>query len=78
MPKKQLACNMKIYGGFLLALAGLIPFLTGTVLAALGLIRTGEHGSIQTNWRLVVTQKGKWCVSYRNWWIRAVSWTNKR
>ena len=32
----QLAHNMKIEGGFLPALAGLIPFLTGTVLPALG------------------------------------------
>ena len=36
MPKTQLAHNMKIEGGFLPALAGLIPFLTGTVLPALG------------------------------------------
>ena len=35
MSKTQLAYNMKI-GGFLPALAGLIPFLTGTVLPALG------------------------------------------
>ena len=32
----QLAYNMKIAGGFLPALAGLISFLTGTVLPALG------------------------------------------
>ena len=37
MSKKQLAYNMKkIEGGFLPGLAGLIPFLTGTVLPALG------------------------------------------
>ena len=36
MLKTQLSHNMKIEGGFLPALAGLIPFLTGTVLAALG------------------------------------------
>ena len=36
MPKTQLARNMKIERGFLPALAGLIPFLTGTVLPALG------------------------------------------
>ena len=36
MLKTQLAHNMKIEGGFLPALAGLIPFLTGTVLPALG------------------------------------------
>ena len=36
MSKTQLANNMKIEGGFLSALAGLIPFLAGTVLPALG------------------------------------------
>ena len=36
MSKTQLANNSKIEGGFLPALAGLIPFLTGTVLPALG------------------------------------------
>ena len=36
MSKTQLAHNMKIEGGFLPALAGLIPFLTETVLPALG------------------------------------------
>ena len=36
MSKTQLAYNMKIEGGFLPTLAGLIPFLTGTVLPALG------------------------------------------
>ena len=36
MSKTQLAYNMQIYGGFLPALAGLIPFLTETVLPALG------------------------------------------
>ena len=47
MSKTQLAHNMKIEGGFLPALAGLIPLLTGTVLRALGvgalsgLARTG-------------------------------------
>ena len=35
MSRTQLAYNMKI-GGFLPALAGLIPFLTRTVLPALG------------------------------------------
>ena len=37
MSRTQLAYNMKIEGGFLPMLAGLIPFLTGTVLPALGL-----------------------------------------
>ena len=47
MSKTQLAHNMKIEGGFLPALPGLIPFLTGTVLPALwdgalsGLASTG-------------------------------------
>ena len=36
MSRRQLAYNMKIEGGFLPMLAGLIPFLTGTVLPALG------------------------------------------
>ena len=36
MSKTQLANNMKIEGGFLPALAGLIPFITGTVLPTLG------------------------------------------
>ena len=36
MSKTQLAHNMKMEGLFLPALAGLIPFLTGTVLHALG------------------------------------------
>ena len=35
MSKTQLANNMKIEGGFLPVFAGLIPFLTGTVLPAL-------------------------------------------
>ena len=37
MSKTQLAHNMKIEG-FLPGLAGLIPFLTGTVLPALGVV----------------------------------------
>ena len=36
MSKTQFTYNMKIEGGFLPVLAGLIPFLTGTVLPALG------------------------------------------
>ena len=36
MSKTQLAHNMKIEGECLPAIAGLIPFLTGTVLPALG------------------------------------------
>ena len=37
MSKTQLPHNMKIERGFLPALAGLIPFLTRTVLPALGI-----------------------------------------
>ena len=36
MSRRNLAYNMKIEGGFLPMLAQLIPFLTGTVLPALG------------------------------------------
>ena len=36
MSKAQLPNNMKMEGGFLPALAGLIPFITGTILPALG------------------------------------------
>ena len=38
MSKTQLAYNMKIEGGFLPALAGLIQFIAGTVLFALGVV----------------------------------------
>ena len=37
MSRTQLAYNMKMEGGFLPMLAGLIPLLTETVLSALGL-----------------------------------------
>ena len=36
MSKTQLAYNIEIEGGFLPILAGLIPFLTGTILPVLG------------------------------------------
>ena len=36
MSRRQLAYKMKIEGEFLPMLAGLIPFLTGTVVPALG------------------------------------------
>ena len=36
---------MKIEGGFLPALAGLIPFLTGTVLPALGVVASSGLAS---------------------------------
>ena len=38
MSKNEFAHNMKIEGGFLPALAGLMPFLTGTVLPALEVV----------------------------------------
>ena len=44
----QLAHNMKIEGGFLTALAGLIPFLTETVLPAL------RFGELYQDWRVQV------------------------
>ena len=47
MSKTQLAHNMKIEGGFLPALAGLIPFLTGTVLPALGVEALSELASTE-------------------------------
>ena len=45
MSKTQLAHKMKIEGGFLPVLAGLIPFLTGTVLPALGVRALSELAS---------------------------------
>ena len=45
MSKKQLAHNIKIEGGFLQALAELIPFLTGTVLSVLGVGALSELAS---------------------------------
>ena len=52
MSRTQLACNMKIEGAFSQMLAGLIPFVTGTVLQALwvralsGLASTGVENII--------------------------------
>ena len=67
MSTTQFAYNMKI-GGFLPALAGLISFLTGTVLSALGVGALSEPASTgeQTNLKLVVSQETKWWVSDRN------------
>ena len=82
MSKKQLAYNMKIEGASLPALAGLIPFLTGTVLPALGvgalsgLASTGVEELLGNG--LYLKKEGKWYVLDRNLWRRAVSWTNKR
>ena len=56
---------MKIEGGYLPALAGLIPFQTGTVLPALrvgallGLVITGVQ---KTNLKWVVSQEGRLSV----------------
>ena len=47
MSKTQLAHNMKIEGGYLTALAGLIPFLTGAVLPALGVGALSELASTE-------------------------------
>ena len=80
MSKTQLTHNMKIEGGFLPALAGLIPFLTETVSSALGvgalsgLASTGVQKLIGNGLYL----KNGGSVSDRNWWKRAVSWPNKR
>ena len=46
MSRRQLAYNMKIEGGLLPMLAGLIPFLTSTVLPALGVGALSGPGSI--------------------------------
>ena len=45
MSKTQLSYNLKIEGGFLPAFAGFIPFLTGTVLPALGVGTWSELAS---------------------------------
>ena len=45
MSRRQLAYNMKMEGGFLPMLAGLIPFLAGTVLPALGVGALSELAS---------------------------------
>ena len=69
-----------IEGEFLPALAGLIPFLTGTVLPALGVEALSGPASkgVQTligNGLYLKKGGGVWD---RNWWRRAVSWPNKR
>ena len=45
MSKTQLAYNIEIVGGFLPALARLNPFLTGTILPALGVRTLSELAS---------------------------------
>ena len=66
MSRTQLAYNLKTEGGFLPMLAGLISFLTGTVLTALGvgtlsgLSRTGvqkltRYQFVSLKWRLCVS-----------------------
>ena len=67
--KIQLAYNMKIDGGFLPALAGLIPFPTGTVLPALGVVALSELASTGVQKLIgngLYSQEGKRCVSDRN------------
>ena len=65
MSKTQLAHNSKIEAGFLPALAGLIPFLTGTILpafgvgASLGLASSGVQKLIGNGF---VSQEGRKCV----------------
>ena len=66
MSRRQLAYNMKLEGGFLPMLAGLISFLTGTVLPALGvgaLSGLASTGVQKTNRKWVVPQEGRSCVS---------------
>ena len=61
MSKTQLAHNMKIEGGFLPALAGLIPFLTGTVLPELGveaLLGPASTGVQKLIWNGLYLKKG--------------------
>ena len=54
---------MKIEGGFLPALAGLIPFLTGTVLPILG-VGPLSAGEIISDWRVPISD---WRVpGYKN------------
>ena len=78
MSKTQLAHNSKIEGGFLPALAGLIPFQTGTVFRSWIFVGTGEFWCTKTNRKRFVSKEAKWCVSDRNRWKMAVSWTGKR
>ena len=81
MSKKQLAHNAKIEGGFLSGLAGLILFLTGTVLPALGvgalsvLASSGVQKLIGNG---LYIKERKCRVSDRNRWEGVVSWTGKR
>ena len=80
MSKTQLADNAKIEGGFLPALAGLILFLTATVLPALGvgsLSGLASSGVQKLIGNGLYLKKGSG-VSDRNRWERAVSWTGKR
>ena len=49
-----------------------------TSIRSWGFIRTGADESTITNRKRVVSQEGKWCVSDRNCWWRAVSWASKR
>ena len=69
MSKTQLAYNMKIEFEFLPALAGLIPFLTGIVLPALGvgaLSGFASTGVQKLTGNGLYLKERKWCVSDRN------------
>ena len=71
MSRIQLAYNMKIEGGFLPMLTGLIPFLTGTLLPALevgalrGLASTGVQQVIGNG--LYLKKGGLMCQTETNW-----------
>ena len=69
MLKMQLAHNVKIEGGFIPALARLIPLLTGTVLPALGagaLSGLASTSVKKTNRKRIVSSEGRSSVSDRN------------
>ena len=57
MSNTHLAHNMKIEEGFLPVLAGLIQFLTGTVLPALGVGALSGLASTEykSNWKRIVS-----------------------
>ena len=80
MSKTQLAHNAKIEGEFLPALAGLIPFLTGTVLPALGVGALSGLASSDVQKLIgngLYLKKGSGVSRFGNRWAMAVSWTGK-
>ena len=70
MSKSQVAYNMKVQGGFLPLLAGLasqaLPFLTGTVLPALGVGALSGLASTGVKKTRTVYQEGWMCMRGRN------------